>query len=592
MENKNFRAVGLFTFTCLIAAISNSLPTWLIVMAMVSIASRFWRDLRIPPGFLYCIIVVAYGYLLWDANKIWHRTTATSAFVIATLYYVLAPAHKHQIMRFHAGLFSLLISVLIIPSETYPLPVYLTLTLLVCISLVAHHTSFQNTFALLSLGRTIGRLALPLSLIMVPIYYFFPDIEAPRPRGYTSGIANELEPGKISSLALSDKLAFRARFPGPIPSAHELYWRTDVFEEGRGLRWTRGSSEIPQTFITNGAKGLAYELMLDDVLNGLIPTLEHSVDLRTHDDEEITVQERSRVARSNSTFISGTSQLADHFPAEEPKLRELEDSSDRVMQLVNELKKLSPTEQISRVTQLFQGFQYSLNPGLLTQDDKLDEFLFVSKKGYCEHFAASFATLLRMAGTPARVVVGFAGGARLSDSGYFQVNNSSAHAWVEVWYDKAWHRVDPSSFAIGGEEIGLSKSNILKLAVTWLSFQSEHLLVWVREWAADIGLIWTLLGVTVIGLLSLQIYRVTHKKAPIPRYEKLTLRLLRRLESKGYIRQPGETIAQFLKRPSLSFSEIGDLYNQAKFGEDKSLEPQLIKMLKSKIQDSKKIPRI
>lgn len=586
------RAIGLFAFSCLIAATTEALPLWLIIFALASIALKFWRNVRLPPVLLYSMIVLAFSYLVWDAPKVWHRSTASAAFVIATLFYVLSPAHRHRIMRFHAGLFSLLVSVLIVPKETYPLPVYLILTLLVCVSLIAHHTSLNNSLALFSLGKTIGKLALPLSLLMVPLYYFFPDIEAPRQRTQTSGIANELEPGRISSLALSDRLAFRVKFPGAVPKLSELYWRTDVFEEGNGLRWTRGSQEIPETFGKDFRdSGLVYELMLDDQLDGLVPTLEHTSSLVSYENIDITFKKKARVVRSSAGYIHGLAQLGDSFPAEKPQLIPLDRSTPRVMKQVEELKTLSAPDQIARVLQLFQTFHYTLNPGKLTQDDRLDEFLFETQKGYCEHFAASFASLLRLAGTPARVVVGYRGGVRLGQTSYFQVTNVSAHAWAEVWYDGAWHRIDPASVALGGETIGQGSANMFSLLITWFSFQAEDFMVWLKEWAEDIGLIWIGFGVLGVGLLSLQIYRVTHRKVELPLYEKRTRKLIRTLEEKGYVRAQGETVAQYFARIDKGLETLAKIYNERKFGENKELDESLFHELRAAFSQAKRLPR-
>src|SRR4029077_2653011 len=56
------------------------------------------------------------------------------------------------------------------------------------------------------------------------------------------------------------------------------------------------------------------------------------------------------------------------------------------------------------------GFAYTLSPGTYAGADPLEEFLFERRRGFCEHFAASFATLMRAAGVPARVVLGYQGG--------------------------------------------------------------------------------------------------------------------------------------------------------------------------------------
>jgi len=95
-----------------------------------------------------------------------------------------------------------------------------------------------------------------------------------------------------------------------------------------------------------------------------------------------------------------------------------------------------------------QGFSYSLTPG---EYDDLEEFLFRRRVGFCEHYAASFATLMRLAGIPARVVVGYLGG-EYNDLGHFVlVRQADTHAWCEVWLpENGWTRVDPTSAVAPG----------------------------------------------------------------------------------------------------------------------------------------------
>jgi transglutaminase-like putative cysteine protease len=90
-----------------------------------------------------------------------------------------------------------------------------------------------------------------------------------------------------------------------------------------------------------------------------------------------------------------------------------------------------------------QGFSYSLTPG---EYDNLDEFLFRRRVGFCEHYATSFATLMRLAGIPARVVVGYLGGEYNDLGHFFLVRQADTHAWCEVWLpEKGWTRIDPTA---------------------------------------------------------------------------------------------------------------------------------------------------
>jgi transglutaminase-like putative cysteine protease len=112
----------------------------------------------------------------------------------------------------------------------------------------------------------------------------------------------------------------------------------------------------------------------------------------------------------------------------------------------------NPRTIVNSALQFFraQGFRYSLTPGEYRKND-LEQFLFHRRVGFCEHYAASFATLMRLAGVPARVVVGYLGGEYNDLGHFFLVRQADTHAWCEVWFpDSGWTRVDPTAAVAPG----------------------------------------------------------------------------------------------------------------------------------------------
>lgn len=95
---------------------------------------------------------------------------------------------------------------------------------------------------------------------------------------------------------------------------------------------------------------------------------------------------------------------------------------------------------------LSQSFTYSLNPGPINSSHPLDEFLFTTRKGFCEHFAGSVATLLKIRGYQTRVSLGFSGGQWNPLFHILTYLDSDAHAWVEVFDEKnqKWMIIDPT----------------------------------------------------------------------------------------------------------------------------------------------------
>lgn len=115
---------------------------------------------------------------------------------------------------------------------------------------------------------------------------------------------------------------------------------------------------------------------------------------------------------------------------------------------------LTSREKVSAALEMIteQPFYYTLRPAALG-DDGVDSFLFDTREGYCEHYASAFAVLMRAAGVPSRVVLGFHGSEPNTVGRHHIVRQSNAHAWAEVWLDDTgWTRVDPTA-AIAPERV-------------------------------------------------------------------------------------------------------------------------------------------
>jgi hypothetical protein len=130
-------------------------------------------------------------------------------------------------------------------------------------------------------------------------------------------------------------------------------------------------------------------------------------------------------------------------------LRKPSQISAQVQGLVDSLRAGGATDReiVDAALRFFrkENFVYSLNPQTYGSD-ALTEFLFQRRSGFCEHYAAAFATLMRIAGIPARVVIGYHGGEYNRLGNYVRVRQLDAHAWAEVWLrGDGWFRVDPTN---------------------------------------------------------------------------------------------------------------------------------------------------
>ncbi|HVE77106.1 MAG TPA: DUF3488 and transglutaminase-like domain-containing protein [Actinomycetota bacterium] len=95
---------------------------------------------------------------------------------------------------------------------------------------------------------------------------------------------------------------------------------------------------------------------------------------------------------------------------------------------------------------LAQNTEYEIDiPAQPKGTDAVDQFLFEDRRGYCEQIASSMALMLRAAGVPTRLATGYAPGDRNVLSGFFDVRQSDAHSWVEVFFPGVgWVEFDPT----------------------------------------------------------------------------------------------------------------------------------------------------
>ena len=79
-------------------------------------------------------------------------------------------------------------------------------------------------------------------------------------------------------------------------------------------------------------------------------------------------------------------------------------------------------------------------------EDAVHDFLFDTRRGFCEQIASALTVMLRTQGVPARLATGYLPGTRDRIAGVFEVRASDAHAWVEVWFpESGWQAFDPTA---------------------------------------------------------------------------------------------------------------------------------------------------
>lgn len=347
-------------------------------------------------------------------------------------------------------------------NQDIPMVAYLLLVLL--LMLVAQILIYAQHSALAGMPvlRLAGKMLLSALPVMLVLFVLFPRIPGPlwglpndAYQGRT-GLSGEMELGTINNLIRSSAVALRVRFAGELPPPAQRYWRGPVLWNFDGKRWMRRDellSETPMPFTAQG-ESLDYTVIMEPsnqrwLLALDLPTTLPARTRMTPSFQLMHAQPVNEVLRyelrSYPRYITGALSNADRVAG----LRLPPRSNPRARQLAESWRahNAQPQAIVQAALQLFreQEFYYALNPPLLTANDGIDQFLFETRRGFCEHYASSLVFLMRAAGVPARIVTGYLGGERNAVGDYLIVRQSDAHSWVEVWLEeRGWVRVDPT----------------------------------------------------------------------------------------------------------------------------------------------------
>jgi transglutaminase-like putative cysteine protease len=357
------------------------------------------------------------------------------------------------------GLFLILTGFLY--SQTIPVAVYMLLSVGVLVSaLIACNDPGRGlaTVARLRLAGTLLAQSLPL---VVLIFLLFPRIPGPlwgMPRDANSGLSGlgeEMSPGAITRLIESDDIAFRVKFEGGTPRKSALYWRGPVLWTTDGVTWVRSRlRRAAPPRVTLDGPGIAYTITQEPGPSSALFALElpeapAEQAFFTHDYQIRSQQPLDQ--RKQYSLISHTRYRLESGAEEELglALQLPYDYHPRAVALGRSWREagLPPREIVRSAMRQFneEPFYYTLTPPA-ARSDLVDEFLFETRQGFCEHYAAAFVVLMRAAGIPARVVTGYQGGTLNPLDGYLVVRQRDAHAWAEVWLEEGgWTRVDPTS---------------------------------------------------------------------------------------------------------------------------------------------------
>lgn len=329
--------------------------------------------------------------------------------------------------------------------------------------------------------RTLGMLGIGALPLLVVLFLFFPrlpplwSVQLSKQQA-TTGVSDSMSPGDFANLGQSTALAFRVEFGDARPAQSELYWRGLVFSDFDGVTWRPNRraqqqwqprpGQQPPIWIERAIATVpedvqlapdSYEVILEPTQQNWLfgldypfaqrPDIRLTSDFTLLKDQPVTQQLRYNVLRFAPMRIDPIlDDLSRRINVALPKK-----GNPQARALAQQLFSQSGSDPIRYMQAIERWinqteFRYTLSPPRLN-NNRIDEFLFITKAGFCEHYSSSFTFMLRAVGIPARVVAGYQGGEPSRNGNVWEVRQMDAHAWTEVWLeDQGWVRVDPTAF--------------------------------------------------------------------------------------------------------------------------------------------------
>lgn len=520
-------------------------------------------------------------------------------------------------------------------SQSIPVAVYMIIAVL---ALTTSLISFQHPASLsfqrhhLKLASRMLAYSVPLAIVL---FMLFPRTSGPLwglpEDAYSakSGLSDQMSPGRISRLSESNEIAFRVKFNDFIPEPSSLYWRGPVLWNFNGSQWTSPKHErlIANNYSVNkNDKPVNYAITLQPHNNYWLFSLDlpFSKPAQSHFTSDLLILSDKPVNKvlrySLSSYTDSKLGKYNNLPFNR-YLQLPASSSPKTKALITQWKSQTSTDSALVQTALNfftqNEFYYSRKPPLLF-DDPVDEFLFETRKGFCEHYASAFTVMMRMAGIPARVVTGYFGGEMNPLADYLIVRQSDAHAWTEVFIeDKGWVRIDPTS-SIHPSRIE-NNNDVVRIkpqseqAITilsntsWLYRSYSNISYFVdsinnkwNQWVigynnqkqialfSAIGvpeITWkglsTIMFILLSFLMAIFSYYILKSRQKLDPVNKAYMRFCNKMKKSGFNKQEKETANQFASRiiidkPELKSSvlKITTLYNTLHYGQYQTNQKQ------------------
>ena len=342
--------------------------------------------------------------------------------------------------------------------------------------------SIRRSFA------TGGRLLLYAAPLAIAMWIFFPRLSTPfwavpiDTSSGVSGLSGTMSPGDISSLSLSNAVAFRVRFDSDIPASRDRYWRGLVLHQFNGRSWSGSEpSNVRRTAHQIEVRGepVRYQVTMEPTRQQWVYALDvpyrWTLDHTGMGRQQALIRDfpiDQRIAYEVESYIDYRADAGMNAYFRDWYLALPDGRNQRTADLAKRMRREAGSDHayIAALLARFhdEEFYYTLEPPPLGRNP-VDSFLFETRRGFCEHYASAFAVMMRAAGIPARIVLGYQGGELNPIGDYMIVRQSDAHAWTEVWFEgRGWIRFDPTA-AVAPEriELGVAESMFDGIGMEW-----------------------------------------------------------------------------------------------------------------------------
>jgi transglutaminase-like putative cysteine protease len=466
------------------------LPLWISVAFLACAAGRWYiekKRRRLPPAWLRVVLALSGFFGVFASYESVSGVGPGSALlaVMAALKLLETRQRRDQFVLLFISIFLIMASLL---REQYiwSLPFLIAGTVLTTTAWlrmsISAETGIRDSF------RTAGRLLLYAAPLSLAMWIFFPRIATPfwsvpiDNGSASSGLSDEMSPGDVSSLSLSDAVAFRVNFTSDAPPPRRRYWRGLVLQQFNGRAWSGNEPSVDpgaQAAIRVSGEPVNYRITLEPTQKQWVFALdipfESSLDRTFMGPQQQLMRLQPIDRREVYDAVSYLDYSVDTELSPMSRSRNLrlpENRNPRTVELAGQMRGTvaGDADYVSAVLGMFREkeFFYTLQPAALGSNP-VDRFLFETREGFCEHYASAFAVLMRAGGVPARIVLGYQGGEMNPMGDYMIVRQSDAHAWTEVWLPgRGWVRVDPTA-AVAPERIesGMSAARFGEAGARW-----------------------------------------------------------------------------------------------------------------------------